>query len=111
MKIAKKEVIEVKGLDWLHEIPVETEDFTSIDEILIEAATRGVELEYYSNPDSFRLGSALTVAFKKNLDEKRHMNSYLILCNASMFKMGESMRKKVMEKINIDLSKQPIVVK
>lgn len=110
MKIAKKEVIEVKGLDWMHEIPIETEDFSSTTDIFVEAATRAVEFQFHSNPESFKLGSVVCVGFRKTPEEKVYFNSYSILCNASLFKMGENMRKKVIEKMKIDLLKYPLIV-
>lgn len=111
MKLAKKEIIEVSGLDWTHDIPITTEDFTDSLAMITEAATQGVELQFHSNPMSFKLGSVVKVGFKKIPENRVYLNSYTILCNASLFKLAETMRKKIKEKLDKDVISSPLIIK
>lgn len=109
MKLNKKESVIVDTSDWNLEIVVSTEDYTDVDDILMEAATMGVEAKYHSSPSDFKIGAVVMVSFKKSNEFIKYANAYHVLCNASMFKMAEDIRKNFLKSNKVDLMMEPMM--
>jgi hypothetical protein len=52
-----------------------------------------VEARYHSGPEDFKIGAVVKVSFKKSSEFVKFINAYQILCNASMFRLAEDIRK------------------
>lgn len=109
IKINKKEVVSVEGVNWKVDIELITEGFSDIEELLMEAATRGVEYCFYKDPKNFQIGTYVqTTLQKKNASITRLVNSYHVLINASKPKLAEDIRTFILNKSKIDIQKEKL---
>jgi len=112
MKLNKKESVIVDTSDWNLEIVVPTEDYTDVDDILIEAATMAVEARYHSSPQDFKIGAVVKTSLKKSSQFVKFINSYKLLCNAggaSMNRLAEDIRKNYLKASKVDLMNEPMM--
>ena len=110
MKLNKKEIVSIEGFDWSIEVEMETDIYDTIDDLLTEAATRGVEGAFYSSPEEFKIGAVAKVFLKRSNEYIKYFNAYTILCNASMFELAENIRKNYLDQQKVDLMDQPIIM-
>ena len=109
MKLNKSEIFLVEGFDWNVEVKVLMDDYDNVDDVMIEAATMALEGVYYSDPNNFKVGSVVKISFKRKTEYIKWGNTYILLCNASLFKLAENVRKNFLEQNKVDLSKDPII--
>ena len=110
IKLNKKEVFHVEGTNWRVGIELITADFDDLDSMLIESATRGVELCYHAKPEEFKLGAYIQISLKKKTPYMRWVNSYTTLVNASMFRMSNTLKENFMKSQKIDISLEKVIV-
>lgn len=109
IKINKKEIIVVEGVNWKVDVEVMTEGLPTIEDLLMEAATRGVEYCFYKDPKNFQIGTYIQASInKKNTCIARLVNSYHVLINASKPNLAEDIRTFVLNKSNIDIKKEKV---
>lgn len=109
----KKKSIEkfiVEGTDWKVGIAINTEDFDSRDDLLIECATRGIEYAYHSNPEAFKLGAYLQITVNKPSTDLKWVNSFTALINASMYEIAKKLKENVKKCQNVDIETEKRVI-
>jgi hypothetical protein len=109
MKINKKEVVTVEGVNWKINIDVSTEDMETIDQILMEASTRAIEVCYAQNPENFQIGSYVQATLNKKTGSiSRFVNSYHTLVNCSKFDIAETIRTYILNRNKVDIIKEDV---
>ena len=106
IKSTKVKNIVVKCLDWMEEVPIDSEVF---DDVYMEAATRSIEKKT-DDPD-FKVAVIMECWEKKNVkkDDKHFVyNTYFVLVNAGLHSKAEMLRINFMKLHSIDLQKENI---
>lgn len=96
----------VKGPKWTETIVVDTSDFSDDRSKYIEIATRGMESQWKSSGDKFRLGPIVEIKQQSANSKSVLVNSYWCLLNSSIpaaQSMAETMRENYKMETNQDL--------
>lgn len=96
----------VKGPQWTETVMVDVSDFSDDRSKYIEIATRGMESQWKSSEDKFRLGPIVEVKQKTKKSKSVLVNSYWCLLNSSIptaQSMAETMRDRYKTETGQDL--------
>ena len=106
IKSTKVKNIVVKCLDWLEEVPIDSEVF---DDVYMEAATRSIEKK--KDESQFKVAVVMECWEKKDVkipDKHFVYNTYFVLVNAGLHTKAEMLRINFMKLHQIDLQKENI---